>query len=89
MKNLVILFSLIIALTFSACTENQRAKSFGGKAVIELPKGKKLINATWKDDNLWYLTRNMNKNDIPEEYIFSEKSSFGMMEGVYVIKEIK
>ena len=87
MKKLVILFSLVVALTFSACTENQRIKNFGGKSVIELPKGKKLVNVTWKDDNLWYLTRNMNQTDTSEEYIFSEKSSFGMMEGVYVIKE--
>jgi len=73
----------------ASCTENQKAKSWGGKATIDLPAGKKLINATWKDDNLWYLTREMRAGETAEEYVFSEESSFGIMEGTYIIREHK
>lgn len=46
-------------------------------------------NVTWKEDNLWYLTRPMNENDVAETYNFNEKSSWGLVEGIYIIVEIK
>lgn len=87
MKKLVVLFFLIAALVFTSCTQNQKAKSFGGKATITLPAGKKLVVATWKDDNLWYLTRDMQPGDKAVEYEFCEESSFGIWNGTYIIKE--
>jgi hypothetical protein len=82
----VIVLVSIIWMTVS-CTQNQRAKTFGGNAKIELPAGQKLINATWKDDNLWYLTRPMKSDEQPETYKFQEASSFGILEGTYTITE--
>jgi hypothetical protein len=85
----LILITLIIAL-LSSCTKNQRVKTFGGKATIELPRGQKLINCTWKEgDNFWYLTRPMGPKDSAEVYTFQEKSSLGLVEGTYIIKEVK
>jgi hypothetical protein len=55
--------------------------------VIDLPKGEKLIEATWKGEDLWYLTRPMRSNESPEIYIFREDSSFGVMEGTVTFKE--
>ena len=83
------LFGIFLFLFFNSCTQNQRAKSFGGKAEIALPANQKLINATWKDDNLWYLTRPMTEVDSAVTYTFQEESSFGIMEGTYIIRERK
>jgi len=44
---------------------------------------------TWKDDQIWYLTRPMGKNDSPESYKFQEESSWGVIEGTYNIIESK
>jgi hypothetical protein len=72
-----------------SCTQNEMAKSFGGDVVYNLPKGQKLINVTWKEDHLWYLTKPMTATDTPETYTFKEKSSFGFVEGTVTLNEIK
>lgn len=76
-------------LMLTSCTQNNRVKNFGGSAKITLPKGKKLVTVTWKDANLWYLTRDMRDSDVAETYEFHEESSFGVWEGTYIIKETK
>ena len=89
MKKTIVLIATLAILGFSACTENQRAKNFGGTAEITLPKGKKLVNATWKETSLWYLTRDMKPEEKAEIYNFSEESSWGIIQGGYIIKEQK
>jgi hypothetical protein len=79
----------LFSCSLSACTDNQNAKNYGGTAEITLPAGEKLITATWKDTDLWYLTRPMLATDSAITYTFKEKSSFGMMEGTYIIHEAK
>lgn len=87
---IVIIIAIVsITLFLTGCTENSRAKSFGGTAHITLPANQKLLNATWKDDNLWYLTRPMRDDETPETYTFSEESSWGVWEGSYIIKETR
>ncbi|MCK9459575.1 MAG: hypothetical protein M0R80_08045 [Proteobacteria bacterium] len=81
--------ALVLLLCLAGCTANQRAKSFGGKMTTTLPPGQKLVNLTWKDSNLWILKRQMRKDEVPEEYTFSEESSWGVVEGTIVIKEQK
>jgi hypothetical protein len=88
MKKIIVLL-IVMLFALGGCTENQRAKQFGGHGNITLPKGQKLVIATWKDDNLWYLTRPMRPNESPETYTFSEESSWGVFEGSYTIKEIR
>ena len=83
----IAIIALVVVLT--GCTENSRAKSFGGTANITLPANQKLIIATWKDDDLWYLTRPMRPDETPETYSFSEESSWGIWEGTYIIKETR
>lgn len=79
----------ILAITFASCTQNERAKNFGGTATVNLPEGQKLVNVTWKEDQIWYLTRPMNSTDSAETYTFQEESSYGMMEGTVILKESK
>jgi hypothetical protein len=87
MKKLLIIAGLAIALI--SCTENSRVKSWGGEGTINLPKGRKLVNVTWKETQVWYLTRPMTIKDTAEIYQFQEESSWGMVEGTYNIIETK
>ena len=87
---LVLVVILLSTLAFNGCTRNQMARQWGGNSTINLPKGKKLMNFTWKEGNdLWYLTRDMNENDTAETYQFSEDSSLGILEGNVTIVEHK
>jgi hypothetical protein len=83
---LVIVVGLIfgVARLFSA---NNVAKNFGGTQVIELPANTKLVNATWKQDSLWYLTRPMVAGEKPTETIMHEQSALGILEGTIIFKE--
>lgn len=83
-----IIILLAVCLTVG-CTENVRTKKFGGKSTITLPPGQKLVNVTFKDANLWYLTRPMGTNENPEVFSFVEKSNFGVMEGKITFIESK
>ena len=87
MKKLFLVIGAIAML--GSCTENSRVKSFGGEGTINLPKGRKLVNVTWKESQVWYLTRPMNSTDVAETYQFHEESSWGMVEGTYNIVETK
>jgi hypothetical protein len=91
-RNIVILitaaaFILSTALTFTGCTANVRSKVWGGNMNIDLPAHQKLVNATWKDAELWYLTRPMREGEVPETSILHEKSSFGVIEGTVTFIE--
>ena len=65
------------------------AKSMGGTISIDVPEGQKLIEATWKDSDVWYLTRPMREDEKPETFTLQEDSNFGIMEGKVIFKESK
>jgi len=77
----------IASLVMAGCTDNQRAKTFGGTKTISLPAGQKLVASTWKDDNLWYLTRPIRAGEVAEILTFKEDSSFGIVEGQVIFQE--
>lgn len=63
----------LIILGATSCTDNQRAKSFGGTSTINLPAGEKLVTVTWKGEaDIWYLTRPMKSTDSAETYYFHQ-----------------
>lgn len=68
---------------------NWTAKHIGGEANIELPAGQKLVEATWKGDSLWCLTRPMREGEEPETWTLQEDSNYGVLEGTVTIKESK
>lgn len=78
MKKILLLATIIVALC--SCTANQKARNYGGKMTVELPKGEKLINVTWKETNLFYLTEPMEEEYIPKVKKFRESSDFGIWE---------
>lgn len=87
MKKLFLVIGVIVML--GSCTQNERVKNWGGEGTINLPKGRKLVDVTWKGDQVWYLTRPMTSSDVAETYQFQEESSYGVMEGTYNIIETK
>ena len=84
-----LLLAVVVGLIgFSlSCTEQSRAKNYGGTMNVTIPAGRKLVTVTWKVDDLWYLTRPMRPDESAEEYEFKEKSTHGLMEGKVVFKE--
>ena len=83
---------IIISLFYlCSCTENTRSRVWGGKMTIELPKGQKLVEATWKGDgnSLWYLTEPMDADYTPKTKVFQEDSRFGVLEGSVIFIEGK
>jgi hypothetical protein len=83
---------LIVALSigmFTGCTENSMARGYGGKESIKIATGQKVVQASWKDGDLWILTRPMNDSDVAETWTYSEKSSYGIMEGEIKLIESK
>lgn len=84
-----VFLAIMIGVIATSCTQNSRVKTWGGEGTINLPKGRKLVNVTWKETEVWYLTRPMDSNDVAETYQFQEESSWGMIEGTYNIIETK
>lgn len=87
--NKILFLSMISIFAMVSCTQNEMAKNYGGTASINLPAGQKLVTITWKDQQLWYLTRKMNPSDSAESYIFKEESSYGIIEGSVILNESK
>lgn len=81
----IILIALIAIISFTSCTEQTRAKHWGGTATVDLPAGDRLVNITWKETELWILTKQ--DTTPPTTYTFQENSSFGIIEGKIVINE--
>lgn len=83
------LTALLLAIALTSCTENKRAKSFGGTTEHPLEVNQKLVTVTFKDSNLWFLTSEMRADEVAETYTFKEKSNFGFLEGTVIIQEYK
>lgn len=86
MKKLLI---AIAAIMLMASCQNFVTRNFGGHQVIELKKGQRLVEITFKESELWILTEPMDSDYIPKSKTFYEKSNFEMMEGEIIIIESK
>lgn len=88
MKKICSLFIILIMSCFimSGCS-NYVAKTWGGTTSIKLEPNKKLMMITFKDNNLWILTRQKKANETSECYEFKEQSNIGILEGTVNICE--
>jgi len=84
MRSLLLLSTL---LALSSCTDNEKAKSFGGKMYVDLPAGETLKFATWKEANLWYATEPRPAGVAAKQTTMRENSVYGLMQGVVVFRE--
>lgn len=87
MKKVFIVLASIFIL--ASCTENQRTRTFGGNMTINLPKGQKLLMATWKNEDLFYLLEPMEENYSPRVKTLVEDSNWGMLESTITFIESK
>jgi hypothetical protein len=71
------LFLLLVLFVSVSCTDNQRARKWGGKEEVFLNPNEKFINITWKGNDLWVIT----KDTVTGVYYAREKSSFGILQG--------
>ncbi len=76
-------FILLATLVLISCTDNQRARKFGGTETVKLEPQEKFINISWKQDDLWIVVQ----DTITGKYYVREKSSFGLMQGKIIIEK--
>jgi len=75
-----IILSIVFLAFFTSCQTCTRR--IGGTTKIELEKNQKFLNVTWKDDNIWVLVQEKEK-----EYKFIEYSNYGIFKGEVIITE--
>ena len=80
-----------VCCIFALCScEQYFTRSYGGTTIIDLEKGEKLVEATWKGDgDLWYLVEPMDSDYTPKTKVFKESSLYGVMEGKVIFNETK
>ena len=81
MRKLTMIAITLLALV--SCTDNQRARSFGGTETVKLEPNEKFINITWKQDNLWLIVQ----DTVTGNYYAREKSNLGVLQGKVVIEK--
>ena len=81
------ILALVAVVAFSSCTENLRTRKYGGTTTVDLDPGQKLVEVTWKEASLWYLTEPMEPEYEPKTKVFQEDSRFGIMEGKVIFHE--
>ena len=86
MKKIIILL-LTISICLCSCTEQIRTRVYGGEMTINLPAGQELMMVTWKDNDLFYLTRPMASDYVPVTKVFQESSSWGVIRSTVYFKE--
>lgn len=85
MKTKNIIFIALATLSTVACTDNTRARVWGGTEELEMSPNEVFIGAAWKEGSLWIETIDTLTNT---GYI-REKSAWGALEGQIVIKPAK
>jgi uncharacterized protein YceK len=87
MKKFILILTLVFLISgvLSGC--NAVTRNYGGTQNIKLEQGQKLVNLTWKDSDLWILTRDMRPDETPEKFKFQEDSNLGVFEGTINIIE--
>ena len=80
MKKIVL--SIFVGLTLISCTENSRARVWGGSEEVKLKPNEVILNVTWKGTDMWVCT----KDTITGLVYFREKSSLGVLEGQVIFK---
>lgn len=86
-KVIATVLSSVLLLGLAGC--QSATKSLGGTTTLNLKPGLKLEEITWKDDDLWYLTRPMRAGETAETHTFNQSTDFGFEGQVIVIEKEK
>lgn len=84
---LVIVSIFILLAILMLLRPQSMSKSMGGTTTITLDPGLKLEEITWKDNDLWYLTRPMRSDEHAETHTFQQSSNLGILQGTVIIVE--
>ena len=84
MKRLIVILLMFLCLT--SCDQSI-TRTMGGTTKIELEPGEKLVEATWKGDDIWYLVEPMDSDYVPKTKTFKESSRIGVLEGKVIFYE--
>ena len=88
MKRIIaIILVIVMVIALSGC--QYATRHLGGSMTVNLEPNTKLVNVTWKEDSIWFLTKPMTEDDVAETYYFKEDSEFGVFEGTVTIVESK
>lgn len=88
MKKLIKFLLIAIAVvSFTGCTEQIKARCFGGEVEIDVPAGYKVTSATWKEYDLFYFIEPMEEGYEPKEKMFIESAAYGVLESQITFKE--
>lgn len=80
----MLIAAVLSALVLTGCTDNTRARSWGGTSSLKKPNESwQLVNITWKENSLWALWYEPSTN----KCFFKEDSSFGAIQGTVVIEK--
>jgi hypothetical protein len=82
---LLFMATMLAIGTLTSCTKNEMARNYGGSMDITLQPHQRVQNVTWKETDLWILTKE--DTTPPTTYKFEEKSTYGIMEGTINIIE--
>lgn len=85
MKKSLLIIIMIVCCVFTGCHNTTR--SFGDSMTVELEPGQKLEEITWKDNDLWILSRPMREDEQAETHTFHEDSEWGVFEGTVTVVE--
>ena len=91
MKKLYFMFGfvmLLVGITISSC-DQALTRTRGGTTKVQRGPGEKLLEGTWKGDNIWYLVEPMDSNYIPKTKTFKESSRAGILEGKVIFIETR
>ena len=80
---------LLMTVAMTTSCSNWMSRKFGGSTTINLPAGQKLIEVTWKENSLWYLTEPMDSDYVPKTKTFKEDSNVGVLEGTVTFVETR
>lgn len=74
---ILLIIVLCVVCNNRSCSEQSTIRNWDGETEVILEPNRKLLEVTWKDNSLWYLTREMKEDEEAEDYIFQEKNTTG------------
>lgn len=81
------LIMIVAGVTIPACTKQERVRTFGGTEVINVEPGKRVMMATWKETDLFYMVEDMPEDYTPHDKTLVESSSYGILESKIIFRE--
>lgn len=84
-KKLFLIAAILLIMT--ACTKQSRVRNFGGSERIQVKSGYRVMMATWKNNDLFYMLEPMHEGYEPTEKYLIESSSFGIWESEIIFVE--